>query len=86
MPRIIDRRTDSKKKSAVNRTRFLHRFKGQVRKAVQDAISRRNIEDMTTGEKIGIPAQDISEPQFQHGRGGRWRCGTGTTASSPATR
>ena len=66
MLRIIDRRTDSKKKSAVNRNRFLHRFKGQVRKAVQDAISRRNI------EKIGIPAQDISEPQFQHGRGGRW--------------
>ncbi|MBP9218215.1 MAG: YeaH/YhbH family protein [Sterolibacterium sp.] len=72
MLRIIDRRTDSKKKSAVNRNRFLHRFKGQVRKAVQDAISRRNIEDIDNGEKIGIPAQDISEPQFQHGRGGRW--------------
>lgn len=72
MLRIIDRRTDSKKKSAVNRNRFLRRFKGQVKKAVQDAISRRNIEDIDNGEKIGIPAKDISEPQFQHGRGGRW--------------
>ena len=72
MLRIIDRRTDSKKKSAVNRNRFLRRFKGQIRKAVQDAISKRNIEDIDNGEKIGIPAKDISEPQFQHGRGGRW--------------
>jgi uncharacterized sporulation protein YeaH/YhbH (DUF444 family) len=72
MLRIIDRRTDSKKKSAVNRNRFLHRFKGQIRKAVQDAISKRSIEDIDNGEKIGIPAKDISEPQFQHGRGGRW--------------
>ena len=72
MLRIIDRRTDSKNKSAVNRNRFLRRFKGQIRKAVQDAISKRNIEDIDNGEKIGIPAKDISEPQFQHGRGGRW--------------
>ncbi len=72
MLRIIDRRTDSKKKSAVNRNRFLRRFKGQIRKAVQDAISGRNIEDIDNGETIGIPAKDISEPQFQHGHGGRW--------------
>ena len=72
MLRIIDRRTDSKKKSAVNRSRFLRRFKNQVRKAVQDAVDKRRIIDIDQGEKIGIPAGDISEPQFQHGRGGRW--------------
>lgn len=72
MLRIIDRRTDSKNKSAVNRNRFLRRFKGQIRKAVQDAISKRSIEDIDNGEKIGIPAKDIAEPQFHHGRGGRW--------------
>lgn len=72
MLQIIDRRNDSKKKSAVNRNRFLRRFKGQIRKAVEDAISRRKIADIDNGEKIGIPSRDISEPQFQHGRGGRW--------------
>ena len=68
--RIIDRRFDSKNKSAVNRSRFIRRFKGQIRKAVGDAISRRGITDIDNGEKIGIPARDISEPRFHHGRGG----------------
>ena len=70
MVRIIDRRFDSKNKSAANRSRFLRRFKGQIRKAVADAIARRGIRDLENGEKIGIPAGDISEPQFHHGRGG----------------
>jgi uncharacterized sporulation protein YeaH/YhbH (DUF444 family) len=72
MLQIIDRRNDSKKKSAVNRNRFLHRFKGQIRKAVQDAISKRGVTDIDSGEKITIPARDISEPRFHHGKGGRW--------------
>ena len=70
--RIVDRRYDSKKKSAVNRGRFIRRFKGQIRKAVADAIAHRGITDIDNGEKIGIPAKDISEPQFGHGRGGVW--------------
>ncbi|WP_371323648.1 YeaH/YhbH family protein [Dechloromonas sp. ZY10] len=68
--RIVDRRQDSRNKSSVNRGRFLRRFKGQIRKAVADAIARRGIRDLENGEKIGIPAGDISEPQFHHGRGG----------------
>lgn len=68
--RIVDRRQDSRNKSSVNRSRFLRRFKGQIRKAVADAIARRGIRDLENGEKIGIPAGDISEPQFHHGRGG----------------
>ncbi len=71
MMRIIDRRNDSKNKSAVNRGRFIRRFKGQIRKAVGEAINRRGITDIDNGEKVGIPAKDISEPQFHHGRGGR---------------
>ncbi len=71
MARIVDRRYDSKNKSTVNRSRFIRRFKGQIRKAVGDAISRRGITDIDNGEKIGIPAKDISEPQFRYGRGGR---------------
>jgi len=72
MLQIIDRRNDSKNKSAVNRNRFIRRFKGQIRNAVRDAIARRKIADIDDGEKVSIPAKDISEPQFRHGKGGRW--------------
>ncbi len=68
--RIVDRRYDSKNKSSVNRSRFIRRFKGQIRKAVADAINRRGVRDLDNGEKIGIPGKDIVEPQFTHGRGG----------------
>ena len=70
--RIVDRRFDSKHKSSVNRARFIDRFKGQIRKAVSDAINKRGIRDIDNGEKIGISGKDIGEPQFQHGHGGVW--------------
>ncbi len=69
--RIVDRRQDSKNKSSINRGRFIQRFKGQIRKAVADAIARRGIRDIDNGEKIGIPGKDIAEPHFRHGPGGR---------------
>ena len=72
MVRIIDRRFDSKNKSAVNRQRFMRRFKGQIRKAVADAIDGRSIKDLDNGEDVSIPSRDLSEPQFHHGRGGVW--------------
>lgn len=72
MVRIIDRRFDSKNKSAVNRQRFMRRFKGQIREAVADAIAGRSIKDLDNGESVSIPSKDLSEPQFHHGRGGIW--------------
>lgn len=69
--RIVDRRQDSRNKSSINRGRFIRRFKGQIRKAVADAIAKRGIRDLENGEKIGIPGKDIGEPHFRHGRGGR---------------
>lgn len=72
MVRIIDRRFDSKNKSAVNRQRFVRRFKQQIRKAVSEAIQGRSIRDLDNGEQISIPARDLSEPHFQHGKGGIW--------------
>lgn len=72
MVRIIDRRFDSKNKSAVNRQRFMRRFKHQIRKAVADAIGGRSIRDVDSGENISIPSKDLSEPHFQHGEGGVW--------------
>lgn len=72
MVRIIDRRFDSKNKSTVNRQRFLRRFRKQIRRAVGDAIAGRSIRDLDHGEKVSIPARDLDEPQFDHGRGGIW--------------
>lgn len=68
--RIIDRRYDSKHKSSVNRARFIERFKGQIRKAVAEAVNKRGLRDLDNGEKIGISGKDIAEPQFEHGDGG----------------
>ena len=72
MSHIIDRRLNGKNKSAVNRDRFLRRFKAQIKEAVSRAIKGRSITDIDSGEKVSIPVKDISEPAFQHGKGGVW--------------
>lgn len=71
MSQVIDRRLNGKNKNAVNRTRFIHRFKQQIKKAVTEAVGNRSITDIEHGEKIRIPAKDISEPIFHLGPGGR---------------
>lgn len=71
MTQIIDRRPSGKNKSAVNRQRFIRRFRNQIKKAVSDAVSSRSITDMDQGEKINIPTKDTSEPVFNHGKGGK---------------
>jgi uncharacterized protein len=71
LTQVIDRRLNGRNKSAVNRQRFIRRFKAQIKRAVTDAVSGRSIVDIDNGEKINIPARDMSEPVFQHGAGGR---------------
>lgn len=71
MSYIIDRRLNTKNKSAVNRQRFLRRYRTQIHKAVSDAVGERSIKDMERGGKISIPTKDISEPTIYHGNGGR---------------
>ncbi len=70
---IIDRRQQGKQKSAVNRQRFLKRFRKHIKEAVTDAVNKRSITDMDRGEEISIPKKDISEPIFHHGSGGKQR-------------
>ena len=70
MSYIIDRRLNSKKKSTINRQRFLRRYREHIKRAVSDAVDKRSITDIETGEKITIPKRDISEPVFQTGQGG----------------
>lgn len=71
MSYIIDRRLNSRNKNAVNRQRFMRRYKSHIQKAVQEAIKKRSITDMERGEDVAIPASDVDEPAFGHGGGGR---------------
>lgn len=70
MSQFIDRRQNNKNKSAVNRQRFINRFKAQIKEAVSKAIDKRRITDIYSGEKVRLPKSDISEPTFHHGKGG----------------
>ena len=70
---IIDRRQQGRQKSAVNRQRFLKRFRKHIKDAVADAVNNRSITDMDRGEEISIPRKDISEPIFRNGTGGAQR-------------
>ncbi|MFT2109915.1 YeaH/YhbH family protein [Marinomonas sp. 2405UD68-3] len=71
MSYIIDRRLNGKHKSSVNRQRFLGRYKDHIKKAVEEAVNSRSIQDLDRGESITIPKRDIHEPVFGHGQGGR---------------
>lgn len=71
MTYFIDRRANAKHKSAVNRQRFLDRYRTHIKRSVEEAVNRRSITDMERGEKVSIPSRDISEPVFQHGPGGK---------------
>ncbi|ALZ74486.1 YeaH/YhbH family protein [Rheinheimera sp. F8] len=70
MAHFIDRRLNGKNKSAVNRQRFIRRYKQQIKQAVSDAISKRSVTDIDKGESVSIPGRDISEPFFHQGSGG----------------
>lgn len=72
MTHLIDRRLQGKNKSAVNRERFLRRYKSQIKDAVGRAIKGRSITDIESGEKVSIPVKDVGEPSFGHAHGGVW--------------
>ncbi len=67
---IIDRRLNDRNKSAVNRERFIRRYKAHIQRAVTDMVAERSIRDMEKGGTVNIPVKDISEPSFRHGQGG----------------
>lgn len=72
MSRFIDKRPNGRHKSALNRQRFMRRFKEQIQGAVRQAVSNRSITKVDSkGEKINIPKKDISEPSFSYKSGGK---------------
>lgn len=70
MSQIIDRRQNGKNKSAINRQRFIKRYRNQLKKAVAQVIGKRSIRDIDKGEEISISTKDISEHVFHHKSGG----------------
>ena len=70
MSYVVDRRLNSKKKSTVNRQRFLERYRTHIKKAVSESVDKRSITDMEKGERISIPNKNLKEPRFHHGQGG----------------
>lgn len=67
---FIDRRLNGKNKSTVNRQRFLRRYKAQIKQSITEAINKRSVTDVDSGESVSIPIDDINEPMFHQGRGG----------------
>jgi uncharacterized sporulation protein YeaH/YhbH (DUF444 family) len=65
---IVDRRPNPKGKSLSNRQRFIARAKAELKGAVQDALRKRKVSDVGSGEKVTIPTKGIGEPSFRHSR------------------
>lgn len=70
MANFIDRRLNSKNKSTVNRQRFIRRYKSQIKKSVEQAINKRGVTDVDSGENVTIARKDLTEPVFHQGKGG----------------
>lgn len=72
MNHLIDRRLNGRNKSAVNRERFIRRYKDHIRRSVKGMIAERSIKDMANGGEVTVPAKDLAEPGFRYGAGGDW--------------
>ena len=64
MSHLIDRRENARGKSAVNRQRFLRRYKSHVQDAVKKMVGERRLADMEDGGEVRVPKKDVSEPSF----------------------
>ena len=63
---FIDRRLNDKKKSLVNRKKFLDRSKVSIKESLKKALSSRKITDLDSKEKISINPKGINEPYLSH--------------------
>lgn len=70
MTYFIDRRLNGKNKSAVNRQRFMRRYKAQIKQSVSGTMNKRSVTDVDQGESVTIPKETINEPMFHQGSGG----------------
>ena len=54
MLHLIDRRPNGRGKSAVNRERFLRRYKTQIETAVKKMVGERRFADMEQGGEVRV--------------------------------
>jgi hypothetical protein len=64
--RIVDRRSDPPGRGAVNRERFVRRFKDEIKRAADEEFSKRSITDVGRGGRITIPGRGLREPFLHH--------------------
>lgn len=71
MTNVIDRRDHSSATTVSSRQRFLDRYKGYAKKAVEKAIASGNVTDIGRGGvDVNVPKGDLHEPTIHHGNGG----------------
>ncbi len=66
MLRIVDRRSDPPGRGAVNRERFIRRFKDDIKRAVDEEFDKRSITDIGRGGRVAIPGRGLVEPHLIH--------------------
>jgi len=64
--RIVDRRGDPPGRGAVNRERFIRRFKDDIKRAADEEFGKRSITDVGRGGRISIPGRGLAEPRLTH--------------------
>ena len=71
MTEVVDRRKNGKGKSTGNRQKFIKRSRDLIKKAVREAIDKKQVTDILGPDgEIKIPKKGISEPHFRNGKGG----------------
>lgn len=71
MATITDRRGASSDRYYSSRERFLDRYRGKVKEAIDRSLGNSTIEDIGKGGvDVTIPNEDIQEPFIHHGQGG----------------
>lgn len=71
MATIIDRRDQPKGRGMTSRQRFLRRYKGDIKDAVDRSIGDKGIKDIGDGGIDVTPRGGTKEPFIHHGKGGR---------------
>ena len=61
---VVDRRSQGKKKSTVNRKKFLDRYKGHIKRKVEKEVQDRSIKDFFDGREITVDIDNMDEPEF----------------------
>jgi uncharacterized sporulation protein YeaH/YhbH (DUF444 family) len=62
--RIVDRRGDPPGRGAINRERFIRRYKDEIRRAADEEFARRSIRDLDKGGRVRIPGRGLDEPRL----------------------